>query len=642
MLTTQMTMAEALQQVAAARPDQEALVCGDVRLTYRELVARAEALAHGLWRLGIRKGDRVAALLPPGPEFVFLFFALARMGGVMVPLNPQLRRQTLSVILRDAEPIMLASAFPLDDDVLAQIPGLQHLVAVPPAQGFGTPWQALFTPFDQDGVGTSAQAGASPDVQLTTGHRTSAQAGASPDVQLATGRRTLVRSEASPDVQSPDGRRTLVQAGASPDVQFATGRRTSAQAGASPDVQSPDGRRTSVQDTSPLPEVSPTDLLALLYTSGTTGTPKGSMHTHRSLIAPVVASIKLRELWLGRPNLEMLGRMFKALVRYRERLLRAAGQPQTMLSTTGWQNTTGLEVMLQALLMGDRLVVMPRFHPREALRLIEQERVTILVAVPTAYQVMLALPDFDRFDLSSLLICGTGAAPCPPQLAREIQRRFGCAVHIGFGATETGGGISATSLDDSERAQAETVGRPMPGMEIKIVDDQRREVPRGRVGELACRSDSIMLGYYRAPEATAEVLDEEGWYYTGDLAWQDEEGYLHIVGRKRDVIIRGGQNIYPAEIEAFLAAHPKIQEAAVVGVPSGVAGENVWAFVIPRPDTSLTPQEVLDYCRSALEPYKIPAVVRIVPDFPRAEGGKPQKFALKALALREMEGGESS
>ncbi len=544
MLTTQMTMAEALQQVAEARPDQEALVCGDVRLTYRQLVAAAEALAVGLWQHGIGKGDRVAALLPPGPEFAFLFFALARLGGVMVPLNPQLRPQTLRAILKDAEPIMLVTALSPDEETLAEVLNLRHLVAVPPAQGFGISWQSLFA--------------------------------------------------------------------------------------------------SSAADRPALPSVEPTDLLALLYTSGTTGTPKGSMHTHRSLIAPVVASIKLRELWLGRPNLEKLGRMFKALVRYRERLLRAAGQPQTMLSTTGWQNTTGLEVMLQALLMGDRLVVMPRFHPREALRLVQQERVTILVAVPTAYQVMLALPDFDRYDLSSLLICGTGAAPCPPQLAREMQRRFGCAVHIGFGATETGGGIAATSLDDSDRAQAETVGRPMPGMEIKIVDDQRREVPRGQVGELACRSDSLMLGYYRAPEATAQVLDDEGWYYTGDLAWQDDEGYLHIVGRKREVIIRGGQNIYPAEIEAFLMAHPKIREAAVVGVPIGFGGESVWAFVIPAPGVELTPQEVLDYCRSHLEPYKIPAAVRIVPDFPRAEGGKPQKFALQAMAVRETEGGESS
>jgi fatty-acyl-CoA synthase/long-chain acyl-CoA synthetase len=281
---------------------------------------------------------------------------------------------------------------------------------------------------------------------------------------------------------------------------------------------------------------------------------------------------------------------------------------------------------------------MPRFHPRDALRLIEQERVTILIAVPMALQVMLGVREFERHDTSSLLICGTGAAPCSPHLAREIQRRLGCAVHIGFGATETAGGISATSLADSDECQSKTVGRPMPGMEIKIVDDQRRELPPGQVGELACRSDSIMLGYYRAPEATAEVKDKDGWYYTGDLAVMDEKGYLRIAGRKKDVIIRGGQNVYPAEIETCLTSHPKIREAAVVGVPAAVGGESAWAFVILEAGADMTAREVRNHCRAALEPYKIPARVRFVADFPRSQTGKPQKFKLQAIALRE--GGE--
>jgi len=364
------------------------------------------------------------------------------------------------------------------------------------------------------------------------------------------------------------------------------------------------------------------------------------MHSHRSLIAPVVASVKLRELWLRRPSLKTLGQTAIALARYRERLLRAAGRPQTFLSTVGWHTITGLEVVLQGLLMGDRLVVMPRFHPREALRLVEQERVTVLVAVPMAYQVMLGVQDFDRYDTTSLLICGTGAAPCPPHLAREIQRRFGCAVHIGFGATETAGGISATSLADSSTRQSETVGRPMPGMEVKVVDEARRELPPGQVGELACRSDSIMLGYYRAPETTAEVKDEDGWYYTGDLAVIDEAGYVRIVGRKKDVIIRGGQNVYPAEIETYLTAHPKMREAAVVGVPSTVGGESAWAFVILQDGAEMAAQEVLEYCRAALEPYKIPSRVQFVAEFPRSETGKPQKFKLRAMAIQAMEGGE--
>jgi fatty-acyl-CoA synthase len=291
------------------------------------------------------------------------------------------------------------------------------------------------------------------------------------------------------------------------------------------------------------------------------------------------------------------------------------------------------------LLMGDRLVVMPRFHPREALRLVERERVTILVAVPMGYKVMLELEGFEQYDTSSLLICGTGAAPCPPHLAREIQDRLGCAVHIGFGATETGGGISVTSITDSDAHQAETVGRPMPGVEVKIVDERRRELPSGQVGELACRGDSVMLGYYRAPEMSAEVMDEEGWYYTGDLAMMDGDGYLRIVGRKRDLIIRGGQNIYPPEIENYLMAHPWIREAAVVGVPSPLEGESVWAFVLLEEGADMTPRQVLGYCREELEPHMVPSQVRFVTDFPRSETGKPQKFALRAAASQEMKAG---
>jgi fatty-acyl-CoA synthase len=538
MLSTQMTMAEAIRHVADSRRDQEALVCGEVRATYDQLLEHTVALARGLHELGVQKEDKVAALLPPGLEFTALFFAVAQLGATIVPLNTQLRRRGLSGVLRNADPVALVTSRPIEDEVLQQATGLRHVI---------------------------------------------------PAAELA----------------------DLMSAGEGENVPLAPA------------------------------DVSPHHLLALLYTSGTTGTPKGTMHSHRSLIAPVVASIKLRELWIRRPSLKMLGQTAKALARYRERLLRAAGRPQTLMSTTGWHTTTGLEVMLQALLMGDRLVVMPRFHPRQALQLVERERVTVLIAIPMAFQVMLGLQEFEDYDTSSLLICGTGAAPCPPHLAREIQRRFGCAVHIGFGATETGGGVAATSLADSDERQAETVGRPMPGMEIKVVDEQRRELSPGQVGELACRSDSVMLGYYRAPEMTATVKDEDGWYYTGDLAVIDDKGYLRIVGRKKDMIIRGGQNIYPAEIEAYLTSHPKIREAAVVGVPSPVGGESAWAFVILEDGAEMSAREVRDYCRAELEAYKIPSHVRLVTEFPRSGTGKPQKFRLREQALQEKEGGET-
>lgn len=531
-LTLQMTLYQALRRVTENRPAQEALVCGGLRLTYGQLQQRIDRVAGFLADQGVRKGDRVALMLPPGADYIILFFAIAREGAVVVPIDPTLRPQRVLQIAGQIAPAWMVVAEPLPDAVASGLP---------------------------DGI----------EVHLS-------------DEFLP---------ERMPDLPP-----------------------------------------------SPPPEVAPGDLAAILYTSGTTGVPKGAMHTHRSLIAPVVASLRLRELWMKRPSLAQLPRMGRALARYRRRLLRAVGRPQIFLSTTGYHNTTGIEVFLQALLMGDTLVVQPFFHPVEALELIQRERVTVLVAVPTALAVMLRVENFDRYDLSSLLICGTGAAPCPPDLAREIQRRFGCALHIGFGATEIGGGIAATDVGDSPDLQAETVGRPMPGMEVRIADEEGRPLPPGQVGELWVRGENVMLGYWGASDLTEQVLDAEGWYHTGDMAVMDERGYLRIVGRKKDMIIRGGRNIYPEEIERHLVAHPAIREAAVVGVPGRFGDEEVWAYVIPEEGQTLTSQEVREFCRKVLEPYQIPQVVRVVADFPRASTGKPQKFRLREMAMKEREG----
>jgi acyl-CoA synthetase (AMP-forming)/AMP-acid ligase II len=322
-------------------------------------------------------------------------------------------------------------------------------------------------------------------------------------------------------------------------------------------------------------------------------------------------------------------------------MLRSIGKPQTIMTTMGWHTITGLHVMLQGLLMVDRLAVLPRFHPQAALELVQRERVTVLVAVPTAYQAILALPDLSRYDTSSLFVCAVGGAACPPELAREIRSRLKCALYNGFGMTEMGGGVSVSGLADSNEQQAETVGHPMPGVEVRIVDERRRDLPGGQVGELAVRGEGVMRGYYQAPELTAAVLDAEGWLYTGDMARIDDKGYLHIVGRKKDVIVRGGQNIYPAEIEHHLETHPLIEKAAVVGVPAAVGGESVWAFVLVKDDARLTVQEVLDHCRGHLEIYKIPSQVRFVSEIPQGEMGKSQKFKLRAAALQEMAGGAS-
>jgi fatty-acyl-CoA synthase len=382
-------------------------------------------------------------------------------------------------------------------------------------------------------------------------------------------------------------------------------------------------------------DIKPSDLQVILYTSGTTGAPKGVMHTHKSLIAPVLATTKVRERWMSKIDLKWFGRSVKALARYRMRLLRVAGKPMTFLSTAGWHGMTGLEVMLQGFLMGDRLVVMTHFHPREALRLIEKEKVTIFVAVPMMLRMILKVYQQEKFDTSSLLVCAAGGAPCPPTLAQELQKAFGCAIYIGFGTTETGGGVSVSGMDDSVEKQTTTIGMPLIDTEVKIVDENNNPLPPGQIGELVTRSDGIMMGYYQAPEATEKVIDKAGWYYTGDMAVVDDKGYIKIVGRKKDMIIRGGQNVYPAEVEAFLATYPKVQESAVFGIPSEISGETVCAYIIPKDGEQIDTQEILDYCRSELEVYKIPSIFRFVEEFPRSDNGKPQKYKMRQELIDE-------
>ncbi len=383
--------------------------------------------------------------------------------------------------------------------------------------------------------------------------------------------------------------------------------------------------------------MAPTDLVTILYTSGTTGEAKGVMHSHRGLISPVVASMKLREMWLSFfPTLGRLRRWVRVLLRYGARLVRAAGRQQRFLSTMSMHTISGLEAMLQAVLMGDRLILHPKFHPARSLETIERERVTVLIGVPLSYMMMLRVKDFEKYKLSSLLICATGAAPCPPELAREIQRRFGCAVHVGFGMTELGGGIAATMLEDSPELQAETVGKAMPGMDVIVVDEHKRPLPRGEVGELACRTDSMMMGYFGEDGARAAEGDGDGYFYTGDLAVIDGDGYIRIVGRKKDMIIRGGQNIHPARIESELGKMDEVQEAAVVGVPDAMGVERVCAFVILEEGRKLTDKEIVAVCRTNLEAYEIPERIWFVKDYPRTQTGKPLKFKLRQIALEKV------
>ncbi len=385
----------------------------------------------------------------------------------------------------------------------------------------------------------------------------------------------------------------------------------------------------------PAAAVGPDDVAVIFQTSGTTGAAKGVMHTHRSLIQSVLALEALRAEFFQGSAATKMRRLATIVTRYQGRLLRVAGK-QVWMTPMAPHTIAGFRLALQAMLAGHRLVIMDRFNPRETLQVIARERVTVLAATPTMIEAILMVGGIDRNDLSSLAVVGLGGAFASPGLVRRAREVFGCPIVVGYGSTETGGGVLATRLQDSNGQQAETVGQPFPDVELRIVDDRRDDVPKGHVGELACRMPSLMAGYRWAPTG-AQVVGEDRWYYTGDLAVMDNSGRVRIVGRKQDVIVRGGAKVLPAEVELVLKQHPDVREAAVVGVPSTVAGETVWAFVVPASGKRLSAGQLRRYCAANLAVYKVPDHVRLRDALPLTDSGEVRRFMLRDEALRELQ-----
>jgi acyl-CoA synthetase (AMP-forming)/AMP-acid ligase II len=352
------------------------------------------------------------------------------------------------------------------------------------------------------------------------------------------------------------------------------------------------------------PRLSGEELALITYTSGTTGLPKGVMHTPQRLFSVVGPGLDLslaRCLLLPFPPYQIGG----------------------MLGIAG------------ALIGGGRIILMDRFDPVQMLETIQNERVTQVAGSPTMYRLMLMTPEERRFDLSSLRRATFGSEPCPLELARAIYERFRCNLENIYATTESLV-ISWTGPQDGWEIAATTVGKAIPGVRVRIVDEQRRPLPVGERGEIAVQTAQMMVGYYNDPDLSARVLDADGWFYTGDIGVQDEKDYLRLVDRKRDVIIRGGQNIFPAEVEAWLVTHPCVRRAAVVGVPHPLTGEAVWAFVELQPGATLTAREVLAHCRGQMASYKIPEQVRFLDHLPVTAIGKIQKFKLRELAQQEL------
>lgn len=356
----------------------------------------------------------------------------------------------------------------------------------------------------------------------------------------------------------------------------------------------------------------PHDVIQMQYTSGTTGFPKGVMLTHYGIINQAHVSCVIG-------NLTSDERYVTAMP-----LFHIAGS---------------LGAVMFSVYMGCTLIPLIYFDPAKELELLASEKATFSFNVPTMLVAMLNHPRFvgGEFDLTSLREIITGATPVPVVLMEDVRAKMGADCTIVFGLTESTGTVTETVQTDSFELKSSTVGIPHPHMDIKIADPVTGEpVGFGESGELLARGFLVMKGYYNMPEKTADAIDSDGWLHTGDLATMNSEGYVNIVGRVKDMIIRGGENIYPAEIEAFLMRHPDIAEAQVVGLPDTFMGEEVAALIRSKPGSTVSEEEVLQYCVDGISRHKVPKYIRFMTAFPLTSSGKVKKFELKEQLIKEL------
>jgi fatty-acyl-CoA synthase len=518
------TIGENLRRTAAAYPHSEALVDvpTGIRLSYAKLDEQTDVLARGLLAAGVAKGDRVGIWAPNCAEWVLLQYATAKIGAILVNINPAYRSHELGFVLAQSSVSVLVSAesFKTSDyrgmitEVSGQLTGLRQVIYLGTAD-----WDELMA------------------------------AGAAADPEA------LAQREASLAFDDP---------------------------------------------------------INIQYTSGTTGFPKGATLSHHNILN--------NGLFIG----EGCGYTQADRVCIPVPFYHCFGMVLGNLACT----THGACIVIPA----------PGFDPAATLAAVQAERCTSLYGVPTMFIAELALPDFGSYELSSLRTGIMAGSPCPVEVMKRVVSEMHMdQVTICYGMTETSPVSTQTSADDDMDRRVSTVGRVHPHVEVKVIDPETGLVlPRGTAGELCTRGYSVMLGYWNEPEKTADAIDAARWMHTGDLAEMDEAGYLNIVGRIKDMVIRGGENIYPREIEEFLYTHPAIEDVQVVGVPDLKYGEELCAWVKLRPGEELTAEQLREYCTGKIAHYKIPRYLRITAEFPMTVTGKVQKFKMRETSVAEL------
>ncbi len=357
------------------------------------------------------------------------------------------------------------------------------------------------------------------------------------------------------------------------------------------------------------------DMAFIYYTSGTTGKPKGVPLLHRNIIS----------YWAvpggGGPGAG------GAL----------AGANLTFLIILPLFHVNAMMTSMNCIYGGIRMCLRRRFSAREFWAVVERYKVNVVSAVPAVYSILLKDEEnYKKYDRSSLFLAITGAAEISPETIKKFEEKFGVMVYEGYGLTE---GTVASTMNPIGQRKVGSIGKPLPGQEVAVMDDDGKLLGPNEVGEIVVRGDNVMKGYYKDEESTKGTIDEQGWLHTGDMGYYDDDGYFFIVGRKKDMIIRGGENIYPKEIEDVLYEHPDVMESAVVPVPDPIMGEEVAAYIVLREGSKVTESEIEEYCRSKLADYKVPKYIKFLKELPKSHMGKILKRELKEMAKKDFGSG---
>lgn len=351
------------------------------------------------------------------------------------------------------------------------------------------------------------------------------------------------------------------------------------------------------------PSLSDEDLAIILYTSGTTGKPKGAMLSHRNMASNAESTLSFLKL----------------------------SHEDCVVAVLPMFHVFCMTVCINApILSGATILILPKFSPSRVFQTIRQHQATLFVGVPTMYNFMLHQPDTTADDVASLRVCVSGGAAMPVELLHKFETRFKVVILEGYGLSEASPVTAFNRLEGIRKPGS--IGRDIPGVKNKVVDPEGREVPRGEVGELIVQGPNVMLGYYGKPESTALTL-RKGWLYTGDMATMDEDGFIFIVDRKKDMIIVGGYNVYPREVEEVLYQHPFILEAAVIGVPDEEYGERVKAYIVKK-ENNLSEAEIVSFCQEKLVKYKVPREIEFLEELPKNRTGKILRRSLKTTTLK--------